>query len=349
MLEVAIGLIFVYLLFSLMCSALSELVAWAMDLRARTLRGGIESLLEDPKLREFLQEKKLLKGGFKKGLVKTTEEQSVASSLYEHPLIQGMMQKDQHPSYIPKDLFASAFLDMLREAVPASEDAKDALERLKSRIAALPEDSPVRRSLEAVLDDTIRDIHQAKARVEKWFDDAMDRVSGWYKRRSQWVVLVLAAVLVLGANADSLMIARTLSRDSVLRASLVAAAEQAARQDTQEGRESPDAKAALAELRALEARMAELRLPIGWSFDAAPAAGQGAQPPVLEDPRGMPSGLTSWLAKLAGLLFTIFAVSLGAPFWFDVLNKVVNVRITGKQPEPVPAKVAERADTPVRG
>jgi hypothetical protein len=338
MLEIAIGLIFVYLLFSLICSALSELVAWATDLRARTLRGGIEILLADPKLREFLEQKKLLKGAFKKG---KGVEQNVASTLYEHPLIQGMMQDGKHPSYIPKDLFASAFLDLLREAAPASTEPQEPLAKLRGRIAALPEDSTVRKSLEAVLDETTLDIHQAKARVEKWFDDAMDRVSGWYKRRSQWVVLIIAAVLVIAANADSVMIARVLSRDSVLRASLVAAAEQTVRQPTPEQRASPDAQAALAQIREIEARLIDLRLPIGWSSSAG--GGEGTPARLLEDPRAAPSGVLGWLAKMAGLLFTIFAVSLGAPFWFDVLNKVVNVRITGKQPEPAPAKAPERA------
>lgn len=337
MLEVAIGLIFVYLLFSLICSALSEIFAWATDLRARTLRGGIEILLADPKLQEFFQKKELLRGKFQKGVVTKLEVRNIASSLYEHPLIQGMMQDGKHPSYIPKDLFASALLDLLREAAPGSKGAKDGLARLRSSIEALPPDSAVRRSLEAVLDESIHDYDQAKARVEKWFDDTMNRVSGWYKRRSQWVVLGIATVLVIAGNADSVMLAQALSRDAVLRASLVAAAEQTARQGTPEEQAAPDVKTALAELREIEARMGELRLPIGWNLDAKPAAEQGTPATVLVDPRGPPSGLTPWLAKIAGMLFTIFAVSLGAPFWFDVLNKVVNVRITGKQPERVEA------------
>lgn len=343
MLEIAIGLIFIYLLFSLICSALSEIVAWALDLRARTLRGGIEILLADPKLQEFLQKKGLLKGKFTQSVMTKGETQSVATSLYEHPLIESMMQKGKHPSYIPKDIFASAFLDMLREAAPPSTDASNALAKLKSSIAELPSDSSIRRSLEAVLDDSVHNFDQAKARVEKWFDDAMGRVSGWYKRRSQWVVLVIAAVLVFVGNADSVMIAKVLSRDAVLRQSLVAAAEQTAQQGAPTVRETPDAQAALAEIRSIEARMTDLSLPIGWSLAPSATPAPGA-PPVLEDVRAMPSGFTAWAAKIGGLLFTIFAVSLGAPFWFDVLNKVVNVRIAGKQPEPAPAKASDSKD-----
>lgn len=351
MLDIAIGLIFVYLLFSLICSAISEIFAWATDLRARTLRGGVETLLDDAKLREFLAQKQLLAGEFVKGLLNKTRETNVASTLYEHPLIQSLRQKDKHPSYLSKDIFASAFLDLLRQAAPASADAKDPLARLRSTIDALPKDSTIRRSLEAVLDETVRDFDHAKARVEKWFDDAMDRVSGWYKRRSQWVVIATSLVLVTAANADTLMIAKALSRDSVLRQSLVAAAQQTVSQGLPEQRAQPDVKAALTQLRDVQQRMDDLLLPVGWTLERrpqgvvapGPAEGQGgAQLSALEDLRAMPTTGTGWLGKIGGLLFTVFAVSLGAPFWFDTLNKVVNVRLTGKQPDVAPAKAPGR-------
>jgi hypothetical protein len=44
--------------------------------------------------------------------------------------------------------------------------------------------------------------------------------------------------------------------------------------------------------------------------------------------------LTLLLSKLTGLTLSILAVSMGAPFWFDLLNKLVNVRLVGKRPDP---------------
>ena len=38
------------------------------------------------------------------------------------------------------------------------------------------------------------------------------------------------------------------------------------------------------------------------------------------------------LAKVVGLILTSLAVSLGAPFWFDLLSKFMNVRGTGQSP-----------------
>ncbi len=46
-------------------------------------------------------------------------------------------------------------------------------------------------------------------------------------------------------------------------------------------------------------------------------------------PIGWGDGSVTWKAitsHLPGWLLTALALSLGAPFWFDLLNKVVNVR-----------------------
>ncbi len=54
---------------------------------------------------------------------------------------------------------------------------------------------------------------------------------------------------------------------------------------------------------------------------------------------GIPLGWTAaprgceWANKIIGLILTIFAISLGAPFWFDVLNKIVSIRSVGLSPE----------------
>jgi hypothetical protein len=326
-LEVAIGLIFVYLLFSLICSALSEIVAWALNLRARTLRGGIETLLRDPSLAALMKQNPKLKGAFDKVSSKWKEkEQSVVTTLYAHPLIQGMIHDDKQPSYIPKHTFAAAFLDMLH-SVAAQEAANpgNAMQKLRATLASLPEHSEIRQQLEAVLDDTVTDYQEARARVEKWFDDSMERVSGWYKRRSQAIVLVIAALVVVAGNADTVVIARSLAHDSVLRQGLVTAAEQTVRGGGPVKREEPNAQEALAQLQETQAQLNNLRLPIGWNGNSQATLGK------LPDPRRLPEGW-QWAGKIIGLLFTILAVSMGAPFWFDILNKVVNARLTGAQP-----------------
>jgi hypothetical protein len=41
---------------------------------------------------------------------------------------------------------------------------------------------------------------------------------------------------------------------------------------------------------------------------------------------------SDWVIKVLGWIVTALAVSLGAPFWFDLLKKLVNIRSSGNQP-----------------
>ncbi len=104
MLEIAISLFFVYLLLSLLCSALNEWMAGYLKLRGKTLRTGITSLLADPVLARLLNVSDL------------------ADKFYAHPLIDrlGQHQGAGLPSYIPGHDFAQTALDLLLQE---TEDA----------------------------------------------------------------------------------------------------------------------------------------------------------------------------------------------------------------------------------
>jgi hypothetical protein len=52
-----------------------------------------------------------------------------------------------------------------------------------------------------------------------------------------------------------------------------------------------------------------------------------------------------WPARLLGWMLTILAISLGAPFWFDMLNKLVNIRSAGKSPDEA-AKTPKKKEMP---
>lgn len=152
--------------------------------------------------------------------------------------------------------------------------------------------------------------------VEDWFNQATDRFSGWYKRWTQKVLLFLAFSVVIIANADTVMIVQRLNIDSALRASLVVAAEDAAKLPPATTRNAT-----------ILAKAERLDLPLGWSTGK-------------DDPQHVPwvmKNKTEWpkyyFSKIVGLLISGFAVSLGAPFWFDTLNKFMNLRGTGVRPD----------------
>jgi hypothetical protein len=139
------------------------------------------------------------------------------------------------------------------------------------------------------------------ASLEKWFDDTIHRVSGWYKRKVQLIILALGLLITFSLNVDTISLITSLSNDTVTRASIVSAA-----QGTANTQPTTD-------LAALQKSIEQVQPVIGWST--------------------FPADFWSWVLKIIGLLATTFAVSLGAPFWFDVLNKFMLFRSSGPPPQ----------------
>ena len=164
------------------------------------------------------------------------------------------------------------------------------------------EQEDLKRLLSGFMDASDRRVEKIRSHLETWFDDVMDRVSGTYKRKTQAILLTLSLGLCVVVNADTVEIARTLWDAPVVRQEVATAAEKLAQQ--------PGA-AENASLGALTEQLSALNLPLGWRRDNLP---QGWQ----------------WLTKIIGLVFTALAVSLGAPFWFDLLNRFVRVRSSVK-------------------
>lgn len=77
-------------------------------------------------------------------------------------------------------------------------------------------------ALSPLLNDAADDIDKFRENIEIWFNDGMERVSGWYKRHIAVVHTVIALLLAIAMNVDALQITRTLWREPTLRQSLVA-------------------------------------------------------------------------------------------------------------------------------
>ena len=188
------------------------------------------------------------------------------------------------------------------------------LQDIRNSVANISNEQ-VKTTLVALIDDAGDDIKKARENVERWYDDAMDRVSGWYKRKTQVFILIWALAVTLSVNADTVLIANTLAHDATLRASLVAMAEVTAKEPLPQTAEQERER-----IKQMSAEIKKLGLPIGWSREP-------------NDTKSLPRDVGGWALKIIGLSLTAIAVSLGAPFWFDVLNKLINVRSAGKQPE----------------
>jgi hypothetical protein len=202
----------------------------------------------------------------------------------------------------------------------------------------------VKTALSSLIRTTGTTLPQAQANIEKWFDDSMDRVTGWYKRKIQWITAVTALLLAFATNADSIRIAAMLWHNPELRAEGVKLAEQRA-------------EAAKNTTTASEANSVEAE--ITYPDQSNPLNPKATIKPVTPEERKFLTELIGWegaprfgdlqardiLLMILGWVLTGLAVSLGAPFWFDILNKIINIRGAGKAPDEKP-KVPSKTPIP---
>ena len=302
-LDVAIGIVFVYLLVSLMVSAFSELFSALLRYRGRILWQALHHLLP------------------------VANGQSLAQQIYDHPLIGGLSRANR-PSYIPSRTFSLALLDVVSGSTGRIAKGK----HLQAGINLLPDE--LRRPLSLLLDEAGNDFAQFQTSIEVWFNDAMDRTSGVYKRHVQFALFVVGFLLAILLNVDTIVLANRLSHDAALRAALVANAEAAAKLPPPAATTNEDASLARGtrEIRETMAQLDQLRLPIGW---AGPAEDLDLSSPFRG--RGFAAGILDALHRhLLGWFLTALAATLGAPFWFDLLNRFMNIRNAGKAPEEAP-------------
>ena len=279
--DVALGLILLYTVLSLFASVVKEWISTLLGLRAKNLEKGIQTLI-----------------GAK-----------YATELYKHPLVNSLATGKKLPSYIGSGTFAAALVDLLahgEEAQPTA-DADSDVARLVRKAGGDPVLGRALRALTSAGAHTVADI---RTEIAAWFDDGMNRVSGWYRRQTQLIILIIGVLVTLFANASTVHIARDLWHDDALRYSIAQAAVSV--ESTTQSTES---------LQVPDSLLASF--PVGWEN---------------EDPFGRREGIPdwtwgTWFAHLMGWVLTAAAVSLGAPFWFDLLGRVAKLRGTGRRPE----------------
>ena len=357
-LDVAIGLIFIYLVLSLVCSSISEIIEAKLKIRAVGLERGIRELLGNK------------------------DDVRMVKNFYDHPLIFSLFpgsydpgkvdaktkryaRNSNLPSYIPSRNFALALMDLMLPAnsavggtstlsgaagatavppvvpnppgttgavaLPHTPTVPNPLQPLRDAISRIDNDN-LKHALLPLVDAAGDDVSKARENIEGWYDSAMDRVSGWYKRRVQWIILGLGLGIAIVVNADTVTISNSLSRDVSMRNSLVAAAQEYAKADPSPLPPSPNPDDKIDVCRknenSSECRVArnlsqirQLGLPVGWDPG---------------DIRTVPGTFEGWATKVLGWFLTAAAISLGAPFWFDLLNKIMVIRSTVRPREKSP-------------
>jgi hypothetical protein len=372
-LDVTIGLVFIYLLYSLLATIVNEIIATNIGMRARFLRKGIERMLNDEyikkyddaigfwnKARVFFYNGKVRLRDF---LLMETKayKKSFAAKFYDHPTIYYMAENKWHskPSYLNASDFSAVVTSML---LKEGGDGPDKAARIKKaldknefiidgeKVSIAPE---TLQELKDKLTDVDFDFVKFRISLEKWYDSTMERASGWYKRKVQLFLFVIGFFIAATFNVNTFNIVSVLSKDKDARNQLVEMANSIEKTDSinQIINLSKDTTTLTSDSILRQAYGTLIKdqndvakiLGSGWGFETMRKEVRNDNGKV-EKVR-----LNSWdkikyiawrscnpINNLLGFIVTALALSLGAPFWFDMLNKLRAVKGSGTMPTPAP-------------
>jgi hypothetical protein len=288
--DIAIGLMLMYLVLSLLCTSINEYIATIFKLRSNNLKSSIQDLIDHPDL---------------------------LTHFYDHGLIDGQHDASGgHPSYFDSRTVASALIGALNPANPLPGYAD-----VQTAVLALPPDSNIRGALLASLTEANGDMTRLRTSIATWFDNAMDRLSGSYKRDIKLISFAVGLIIAAGLNADSLRVGRALWSDPALRSQVTDVAGNYLKSCGNSCFENTDKQKGLENVKqAVDSSQQTLRpLPIGWPE------------PIPTDDK--PAFFWWFVQKFGGVVVTGVALSLGAPFWFDLLSKFMKLRGSGSPPD----------------
>jgi hypothetical protein len=278
-LDIAVGLSFVFLSLSLAVSALTEALASATRLRSAMLLEGVKKLLND---QQFA---------------------GLARDLYNHALInpldngRAISERDLARRLLPAYIHPAQFADALIDVTKIMRGTPQAI---NSQIAAIA-DPQIRSLLTGIFAKSGADVQRVRNELAIWFDNAMDRVGGAYKRRTQLVALISALALAGGMNVSAIDIGEALWHQPMVVRTIAPKPGETATQ-------------ALGELEALGSTTAGI--PIGWTTANA---------------RRFCTLRGIWTAL--GWIITAIATLFGAPFWYDTLQQIIRLKGSGPSPD----------------
>lgn len=313
MLDVAIGLFFIYLILSLLASGIQELIATVLEWRAKQLKEAIKILLGDNKAND----------------PSAKQAQKIGDDLWEHPLIQSMNQRkfsrtSVGPSYISSKMFAAALLEVLK--TDYDFNASGTIDRIVESINENKNLEPeIRRRIYSIAliaqrkarptEDGIKSLEKE---IKIWFDQSMERASGVYNRNVKGFAFLIGLVVTLLINADTFHILEKLNKDAALRSSI----NQVATKIITENKEPNFDK--------INTSLENITMPIGWSTMEQFKKQVNPQYPAKSKPGHWVLGT---IKLIFGWVLSAAAIAMGAPFWFDLLGKFINVRNAGQVPE----------------
>lgn len=219
------------------------------------------------------------------------------------------LRASQAPAYLSSANFTSILFNVLKTKDKALAKVEDLLEDL-------PPDSQLHKILSQLKEEGHDNLESYKARVQGWFDDIMWQSSGWYKRHLQFVTFFVGLGIAVIFNADTFQVYSHLANNADARQKLSALAENFVNENAALPTATVPDSLSLDQIRARvdefigSEEFSKTANILGLGWEAGDVQGNWKD----------------WVYRLLGWCVMAFAISLGAPFWFDILKKIISIR-----------------------
>ncbi len=326
-LDVVIGLIFIYLLYSLLGTLLEEILATNIGLRSFMLQKAIRRMLDDSK-----------------------NNTALSDAFYNHPLIKYLADSPwpwplkNKPAYIKPDTFSKVMIDLLRgqNSNCGANDAASIQNSLSTKKLAWDDKTVICDQTDTYLNSVWSDAKcnpdVFKLNLEQWFNETMDRTTGWYKKYTQILLLGVGLLISVGFNVDTIKIVQLLENNPKLRAQVVQQAGDFEKTHPRLDEEIDITQLKIDSLTKLRKNSDSLATKLAADKQARELNNQLFKQATevvgtnIKVNNVLAIGWEGSFSKnlksitfqnIIGWFLTALAISMGAPFWFDLLNKVM--------------------------
>jgi hypothetical protein len=282
--EVGVGLVLVYYIFSYISSGITTWIARIIQLDAKRLEEGLLDLFEDPdRLGDIMNHPwvRILRPKKLNLLGNTVNEE------FED------WRAGKRVTWIPPETFAKVLTDVLAPG----EDSLGDIHDIRRAIIALPP-GKLKSHLLGMVNKSVTSVEAFRSNVEAWFNDAMKGVSQVYRKNTKQIVMAVAFLLTVGLNVDTIAIGTALWKAPTSRAIATATADEI----IQAGQ--PDEEIQFEEVRKQVESLEDIGIPLLWHKEY------------------VPQNSDQTIAKVAGLVISWVALAQGSPFWYDMLKRL---------------------------
>ncbi len=321
-LDLVVGVIFIYFLLSIICSSIIEMANNLSKVRAKMLEQWITDNFNH-------------------------ENSQLGSHLLDTASIDGLTLKGRKPSYLPSNVFVRALFDQVVKDYQEKNNIDSKPYGIDELKKAIEETKLLRSGIKRMILQNMKDasdnLEKTRKGLEDWFDSAMERLGGTFKKRSQIRLFIIGLVVSMVLNVDTVVLVKYFYQNPKVARQIADAAQESVNDASNQAKYSKQNQVVTNDSSAVEATqlvanimqeavvidslqklLSSTNMPMGWQKDTK-------QCWIVPDSPG------TWVSKFFGILISGFALSMGSVFWFDLLNKLVNLRGVGSKPASAPA------------